>query len=198
MAVVGTLLTGLGLVSAQSLLADDVARSLALIAVGLAVLAVLVGLVYLALRLERVNDQNLADVERWYTSQFRRARLAVVASWLLVVAVLVAAAAATVSVIQSGSDQDPALELQLSGAGDARQLHAGVKVSGLAAGSGVVIRVVGVAGSCPEVVLLEGRSTADNQGKAEASSTIESLPCNAQFRLEVSGDGVRNRSLVVP
>jgi hypothetical protein len=197
-AIVGTLLSGLGLVSAQSLLAGGAARWLALMSVGLAMLAVLAGLAYLALRLELVNVQDLGEVERWYDTQFRRARLAVVASWLLVAAVVLAAAAAIVAVAQSGADERPAVDLQLIGTRDARQLQVGVKASDLDEGALVSMRVVAVAGACPEAVLLDGRSTADEEGKVEVSTTIVPLPCNEQFRLDVSGEGVRERSLTVP
>src|SRR5690242_20590706 len=93
-ALVGTALTALGLLSASSLLAETVTRWLATAAAALALLAVVASITFLALRLERVRTGDLLDVEQWYRRQFRRAYIAVVGSWLLLAGVICAGAAA--------------------------------------------------------------------------------------------------------
>jgi hypothetical protein len=195
---VGALLSALGLVSVQALSVGNAGWWLALGSVTFAILAVLADLIYLGLRLERLNVADLGDVERWYGAQFKRAHIAVLASWLLVVAVLLAALSAIATVVQSNASQRPALDMQLINDGNGRRLQVGVKASGLHEGAPLVMRVVALAGGCPEVVLLESRSTADDSGKVEASGTIESLPCNDEFRVDVSGEGVQPQSLAVP
>jgi hypothetical protein len=196
-AVVGTVLSGLGLISAQTVAGAHAGRWLALGAVAFAIVAVLCGLAYLALRLERLNVADFGDVERWYRAQFRRAWLAMLASWLLVVAVVLAASSAVATLVDSRSDKDVALDLQLIGNGNAQKLQVGAKASGLDEGALVVTKVVGLGRECPEVVLLESRSTADASGKVETSSMIDSSPCS-QFRVDVTGNGVRARSLTFP
>jgi hypothetical protein len=196
--LIGTLLTGLGLLSAQALPTEGPTRGFALAAAAAAGLSVLLALLYLALRLERLNVADIEQIKGWYKRQFRRARLAVLASWLLILAVVLAAVTAVLGLAPVGRPE-PALGLRMIGIADKRTVTADVAVSGLHPGALVVVRVVGLAAdACPEVVLLDSRNRADQSGKVAVSSSIGSLPCNSAFRLDVEGDAVVPGSLTVP
>jgi hypothetical protein len=198
-ALVGTLLTGLGLVSGQTMLGGGLARWAALGAAAVALTSVLTGLVYLAQRLREVNPRDLGAVRQWYEQQFRRARLAVAASWLLVLAVLLAAVAVGATLVPGGGSGEPALGLRVAGSGAARAVDADVTVSGLPAAAVVRVLVLGVGGSCPEAVLVTARGRADRSGKVTLTGHVAPAPaCHRAFRLEVSGDAVRTAGLTVP
>jgi len=186
-ALVGSVLGGLGLVSIPVLRTGQAVRWLAIAAVLTAIASVVSALLYLALRVQRLNIEDLEEVRGWYNGQLDRVRFAVAASWLLLAAVLIAGLAAVVSLVH-GPVPTAALSLQLSGQGDDRSLHTQVSVDGLPAGDAVAIEVVGLrSGACPDVVVLQASSTADSAGKATSSSgTVGSLPCNERFRLEVN------------
>jgi hypothetical protein len=198
-ALVGTALTGLGLLSVPTLAANKVAWWFAVGAATLAFAAVVAGLLYLALRLERVNVEDLDQVKGWYQAQLDRVRLAVVASWLLIGALVLGGAAAGIAIARAPDGPDPTLGLRLSGNGDARTLGADVTVGNLDAGDVVVTRLLGLgSASCDEVVLLQATSRADGTGKATATGTVEKLPCNDTFRLEVRRSGRLLASVTVP
>jgi hypothetical protein len=197
-ALVGTLLTGLGLVSGQTLLLGGPARWAALGAAAAALASVLTGLVYLAQRLREVNPRELGAVEQWYAEQFRRARLAVAASWLLVPAVVLAGVAVVATLLPAGPGE-PALALRVAGSGAARTVDADVTVSGQPAASVVTVRLLGIGGTCRATALLTGRGRADRSGKVTLSGHVAPVPaCHGAFRLEVSGDAVRAATLTVP
>lgn len=197
-AFVGTLLAGMGLASATSLLDDGLTRALALVAAALATGAVVLAVVFLTLRLERLNIDDIDQVKDWYARQFRRAYLAVVASWLLLAAVLCAAATTAVGLSRSERDGDVALDLQLVGTGADRSLHVGANASGLAAGAVVRARVTAIAGTCPAAILLDSVSRASHAGTADLDLAVQHLPCNAAFRLTVSGDDIPVSSIRIP
>ena len=67
--VVGAVLTALGLVTVQTVNMDRTSRILADLSVSAGLLAVLLALLYLALRVREVNAQNLVQVEDWYRSE---------------------------------------------------------------------------------------------------------------------------------
>ncbi|MFD2092892.1 hypothetical protein [Blastococcus deserti] len=198
-ALVGVVLTGLGLVSVPTLLTDDISRTLALLALLTAFLSVVSGALYLALRLERVNVTDLVEVAAWYERQLARARYAVAASWLLLGALLLAGVATGAALVQAPDGPVPALSLRLSGSGDARVLSTDVTVGGLKPGDLVSTRVVGEASaSCPEVVVFQAGSRADRSGTATAAGSLDELPCNETFRLAVSRSGEELASLTFP
>jgi hypothetical protein len=107
---VATVLTGIGLVAAGSANLPDLARWVAVAAVGLAVTALLVAMLGQKVTVSRdVKLNNLAAVEQWYRHRIaRRAPLARVAAWLLVAAVGCAAVAAGVSLV-AGVNEAPTL-----------------------------------------------------------------------------------------
>lgn len=76
--VMATALTAFGLITAAPLSAYPPAQPLAYAAVGIALLALVCALSYLALRLEKHNYENNENVNKWYTKQFKRAGLVVV------------------------------------------------------------------------------------------------------------------------
>jgi signal transduction histidine kinase len=195
--LVGTLIAGLGLLSPAALPATGPVRVVALAAVATAALAVLLGLLYLALRLERVNLEILEEVQLWYEHQFHRAGLAAAASWLLVLAVLLAAATAALVVLHVTPPQ-PAMSLRVAGTGDKRTVEAEVTASDVDPGADVLVRVTALAGACPQVVLLESRNRADQTGKLAVRTSFSPLPCNATFRLDVQGAGIQPSSVTVP
>ncbi|MEP6851744.1 MAG: hypothetical protein ABJA87_03685 [bacterium] len=199
--LVGTALGGLGLLSLPSLPATAAARPVAITAIAIALLAVLAGLVYLALRVERVNVQDLNQVQAWYAQQFRRTGLAVAASWLLVLAIVLAAVAAGLALLQ-GVPQSAAtsqLGLRIVGAGTARSLQVDAIASGLPAGSVVTVRVTGLAGpACPQTVLIDGRSTTDATGRITVAAEVAAVGCARSFRLELLDAGSGSASLTVP
>jgi hypothetical protein len=95
--VVGTLLTGLGLIAGTRLEHSTVGRWLAIAAVGAAALAVVVAWWYQLLRLTAgFRPGNLIDVKHWYEQQFRRAYGVWAAGVLLLVAIVLAATGAMV------------------------------------------------------------------------------------------------------
>jgi hypothetical protein len=198
-ALVGTVLGALGLVSVPAIRTGEAARWLAIAAALMAIASVVSALLYLALRVQRLNIEDLEEVREWYRGQLDRVRFAVAASWLLLAAVLVAGLAAVMSLVH-GPEPTAALSLQLSGQGDSRSLSTQVSVDGLSAGEAVTIHLVGLrSGACPDVVVLQASSTADSAGKAISSSgTVSSLPCNERFRLEVNHTDRVLGSVTVP
>jgi hypothetical protein len=197
--VVGTVLSGLGLLTLQQLQVDDLTWKLALGAAAAGVASVISGLLYLALRLERLNVDDVLAVDRWYRRQMNRVWLVVAASWLLIGALVLACAAAAQSVLGTPRAAQPALSLQLSGTGEDRALGAEVSVANLDPGEVVTTRVVGVgAGSCAEDVLLQGSSRADRSGTASAAGTVEKLGCHETFQLVVLRAGQELAEVAVP
>ena len=90
-------LSAIGLLAAQRLEADDVARLLMLAAIGFAVAAAGLGWSCQLLRMAaKSHPVNLIDVQGWYQRQFRRAYWVWVAGTLALIGIALAAASATV------------------------------------------------------------------------------------------------------
>ena len=132
--VVATALTAFGLVAAAWLSAYPYVRVLAFAAAGAAAIALLCALGYLALRLEKRNWQNNVLVEKWYNNQFRRAGLVAAASWLLIVAVVLAGTAGTIAAVDASKADAPVLGLEVAGTGHQCTVTATVSVDHLAPG----------------------------------------------------------------
>lgn len=197
-AVVGTLLGALGLASAQSALLDPISRLLAGLAVVAAGLAVLTALSYLALRLEKLYVGDLNAVENWYRRQFRRAYLAVVASWLLVVAVALATAAGLATLLTGESGADPRVGLRVSGASTVRSVAADGRIGRLEPDATVALRVTGESAGKAPVVLLESRAQADEAGKVIASGEVQDAPVFDRYRAILVLDGRVRAEVTVP
>src|SRR5664279_6193822 len=98
--LVGTLLAGFGLIAPGTLPLPPLARGLAVAAVITAVVAIALALVSLLLRFTpAIRPGNVVEVESWYRSQFHRASLVVAAGWALIAALVFAAAAATLTLL---------------------------------------------------------------------------------------------------
>jgi hypothetical protein len=134
-------LTAFGLASAASVRVDALARAIWLAAVGTAVAAVLLALSYLGLRLEQRNYENYVEVKRWYGRQFQRAWLVVLASRLLIVAVLLAGVAGIVAVSSGGGTDPPVFNVTVTVAPDGRTMVAAATATGLRPGDPATIQV---------------------------------------------------------
>jgi hypothetical protein len=161
--VVGIALTALGLVTASSITAGGLSRVLAFGASCIAIVAVICALIYLGPRLDKVNYENLDDVKAWYRVQFGRARLVVLAGWLLVLSVGLGAGAGLAAAWSSTRADDPVLSLVIQTANDQSKLTATVSLERLHPGDAVDMTVTGPS----DDVVVSGKTTADAQGVAK-------------------------------
>ncbi len=170
-----------------------------LAAVACAVVGVVLAVLYLALRLQRVEVRQLELLQRWYEGQLRRARLAVVASWLLVIAVVLGAVAGVIGVAEAGSPDSTTLGLTIAGSAQSRRLDVAVELSVLPSGSVVELEVDALAdGACPAAVVLRGTQIVDREGTVAVSTSITPPACNERYRLTVTGDHMATSTLTVP
>jgi hypothetical protein len=96
--LVGTLLTGLGIIAGTRLQHSTPARILAIAAVATAALAVVIAWWCQLLRIRtRFHSHNLIEVKDWYHQQFRRADGVWAAGALLLAAILLATTAAMIA-----------------------------------------------------------------------------------------------------
>jgi hypothetical protein len=193
--VVGTALTALGLVSADRLIRDHATRIFALLAVGAALVAVILALAYLVPRMGRVNIEDLEGVEVWYSRQFRWAWLASAAAWLLIVAIVIAGIAAVVNVLNSDGDP-PELMLQVSGTGKQRTVKAHLAVDNT--DPGTLIELLLAAEGSQGGPLLEAKTTVGRNRTAVMDATVEKVPVMPAYRLTASVDGRERASVIVP
>ncbi|NES12512.1 MULTISPECIES: hypothetical protein [Micromonospora] len=130
--LVGTLVTGLGLVAGGQVAGSRSAKVLGVAAVVAAVAAVVLALGALLLRLprHRVALGNLAEVEGWYRREFGRAWGVVAAGCLTMIAVLLAGTASVVALTDRSGDA-PTLSLRLTGTGTEAVLTARVGMTGV-------------------------------------------------------------------
>lgn len=192
--VVATVLTAFGLVSVAWLSAYPGIQVLAGAAASAAALALLCALGYLTLRIEKGNWQNDVLVAKWYEKQFRRAGLAVVASWLLIVAVVLACTAGTIAAVDASRADVPVLGLEVAGTGQQRTVTAAVSIDHLAPGDVVTLRVTSGTGQ----VVMVGKTDADSTGSARLDAALSGAPGNVGYRLEVLVNGRERGMLQVP
>jgi signal transduction histidine kinase len=196
---VGTGLTALGLVTTQALSADAAARAAALLSVGAALVAIMLALVYLTLRVRKVNSQDLVQVESWYGNEFRRTWLAMAASWLLVVAVGLGGAAGLRAAVAGGrGSQRPQLTLEVAGTGRERTVTASATIANLRAGAVVSLRLTGMRANAAPVPLLESRTTVSETGTATLSPEATKVASYAHYRAALLVDGRERSSLTIP
>ena len=192
--VVAVVLTGFGLVTTAWLSAYPVVQALAAAAAGVAALALLCSLGYLALRLEKRNWENNQLVKNWYRNQFRRAALVVAASWLLIAAVVLAGAAGAIAAADASSADTPVLGLVVAGTGEQRTVTATASVDHLSPGDVVTLLVTSTKGR----VLIVGKADADSTGSAKLDASLQAAR-DVGYRLEVLVNGhERGRKLRVP
>jgi hypothetical protein len=198
-AFVGTALTALGLVSTTALFGRSETRWIATLATGLALLSVISSIAFLALRLERVNVEDIEDVKRWYSRQFRFSYIAGIASWLLLAAVVCAAVAAGTAILTNAGTKDAAVNIQVFGTGADRSVKLDGTISGLDAGSVLATAVTAVAqAGCPEAVVLTIKSIAGQTGAVNLNSSAKVPSCNVAFRLDVTQNGGSLTSITLP
>jgi heme/copper-type cytochrome/quinol oxidase subunit 2 len=197
--VVGTGITALGVITVQAVIADRIARVLAFLSIGTALLAVLLALLYLALRVRKVNPENLVEVQSWYQKELRRTWLAVAASWLLIIAVVLASSAGLRTALTSNDQRPPQLALQIVGTGRERTVTASATLSNLRAGAVVVLRLDGEAtGAKPVVLLMETKTTVSDTGTATISPSTITVTSYARYLLTLLVDNRERASLAIP
>lgn len=196
--VVGAGLTALGLVTVQAVVADGPARVLAQLSICAALLAVLLALLYLALRVRKVNPENLAKVESWYGRELRRSWLAVVASWLLIIALILAGSAGLRIALTSHNQPPPELVLQITGTGGERTVTVSAVQPSLPSGTVVVLRLTGQDGGAKRVLLMEAKTTASDAGTATVSPSTANFTFYAEYRLVLLVAGRERAALQVP
>ena len=86
--LVSSLITGFGTIALNSVTLRSTSRAVVVLVVLLVTSSVSLALSSLVLRTGRVAIGDLVDVERWYTSEFRRMRRIAWAGWLLVAAIV--------------------------------------------------------------------------------------------------------------
>jgi len=196
--VVGAALTALGLVTVQTVNMDHTSRALAELSVSAGLLAVLLALLYLALRVREVNTQNLVQVEDWYRSEFRRAWVAVAAGWVLIVAVLLAGIAGLHSTLVSRAELPPQLALQVESIGCKRNVTASATLMNMRVGALVILRLTGEPTGGKPVLLVESKMTVNNTGTAMVSPGTTKVISYPKYLLVVLVDGRRLASMTVP
>jgi hypothetical protein len=195
--VVGTLLTGLGIVAARLPTGGGAGRYLALTAVVSAVLAVACALTAQILTIHRgMNTNNLVAVKAWYRSQFRRrAQAARAATVLLLVAVLLAGVTAAITILDTQRNP-PMLAISQSrtasaaGAGSASPagvtLTVDIAFHDLAAGATATV-VITARDSAGTSVLARAAMTRGADGVAIRSLTVSGVPSDAVIDVTASG-----------
>jgi hypothetical protein len=181
--LVGTLLTGLGLLGADRLDASPLVRRLVLAAVCAAVAAVVLSVGALLLQFRpALATGDLAEVERWYRGQFRRA-YAVVAAGVLVLVALILAGWAAVAALADEPDPaptgDPVVSIDVTGA----DLAVRARVTGREPGEALTLAVLGTDPAGSSAPLARAVTQAGADGVADA--TIGPVPVGDAARVEV-------------
>jgi len=185
-ALVGTLITGFGLVAPDAVRRTTFGFILAVIlALGSLILALIAAV-------PRAADLNLADltaVEAWYAPQIRQRRLAATASAIaLGLAILVAGGTALVS---SSPAPVAATSLQVVGVGTSAKLQAAVHFKSMPTGSEASFRLEGLKGEESSTRLSEGVATPAADGSADLAADISMPKGYGRFVLtaKVTKDG---------
>lgn len=194
--VVGTLLTGLGLLAARLPPTNAPARNLALAAVVTAVLGVACALTSQVLSVRKgLNTNNLVVVKAWYRAQFRRrAYPARAATVLMLASVLLAGGSA---VVLLATPEDGRLSLAVSevstapaASPDGATVTVDVAFRGPTEASTVTVVVTAtIVGEA--TVLARAALTPGLDGTASRSLTVSGVPEGAT--VEVAANGGRRR-----
>lgn len=190
--LVGSVVTGLGLVASGQLEKAGWARWLAVGAVCLAVLAVVSALGTLLLRFPRlVPPGNLDEVERFFRRQFTRAYGVVAAGVLLLAAVVLAGAAAVAVLAGAQEPATAALSVTVTGAGDEAKLAMRAEVPDVMAGGVVRAEVVGVPATGGRVVAARHVTVAGTAGAVTVA--LDTVPVGGYTSIEVLVDSQGRR-----
>lgn len=191
--VVGTLLTGLGLLAAGLPSTGDTATALALAAVVAAALAVGCALAAQILTIRTgLNTNNLAEVREFYRGQFRRRAYPTrAATVLLLAAVLLAAGAAVVALLERDRARLTLSVSQIdapstSSPGTPATLTVDVALQAAAAG-GTATVLVTATGPDGTDVLARAALTAGADGAATRTLTIGTVPPDAVVDITATG-----------
>lgn len=205
--VVGTILTGLGLLAAGLPTTSVLARGLAVAAVVAAVAAVGCALTAQVLTIVRgLNTNDLVLVKAWYTRQFRhRAYPTRAATGLLLLAILLAGAAAAVALLSPGRAQ-PVLAISQT------EIAAPATSGTGSTGSGVVLTVdvtfrdlaatdvvtVIITATTPGSHSVLGRAavTSGSDGTAARSIVVNDVPRDATIDISATGGPGRCQALL--
>jgi hypothetical protein len=182
--IVGTLVTGLGLVAGARFEAAGWPRWLAVAAVVCAVLAVVAALGVLLVRFPRraLRLSDVTAVERFYRRQFQRVYFAIAAGAALLVALLLAGAAA-VGILVGGPDAAAGgLSVTVSGAGPDAKVSVKAELPGVARGATVTAEVTGVAGATSAVI---GRQVIVTRAAGTVTIALDAVPMGAFTAVEV-------------
>jgi hypothetical protein len=171
--VVGTGLTALGLVGANTLATHPAARLLAVAAVVLAGAAVALALSSLVLRSKPVNLENLSAVKEWYTEEFGRAKFVRWAGILLVLGVVVALIAGLTAVLIP--DPRATAGVQVARSGLTRTASVTVMANGLNPDAAATLWVYGIPSSGPSTTLLAATESTDTAGSLSLKATIDKV-----------------------
>jgi hypothetical protein len=185
--VVGTAITAFGVLGYDRVAAGGgPVRLLVVGSVCLAVLAVASALSYLTLRVSLVRRRNLAEVESWRDRELRRVQLVVWSGRLLLAAVLLGGAAATLDLAVHRTRATSSVELT---DGAKRAAVVSVSIFGAAPGTSVGVRATAEAPGRPDRTILASTLTVDRGGSAALRSTMTDLGDVSAIRVEVvSGD----------
>lgn len=178
-AIVGTLLAGLGLFGNAS---DPLRQGPKLIGVpitiALVTLALLLGIGALFPRLTIVRLSDPSAIQQFYSRAIRnRGVLAILSLIAFAMAIISATIIAMVDAVPRA--KMPALSAQISGTGKSTKLTATVKIAGLADGSIARTSIIGARPKGTEVQLCKNVSRVDNSGKASVSCTV---PVASRYR----------------
>lgn len=185
--LVAVALSVLGLIGSAELRRQPVLSGSAAAAGVLALAAAVLALCYGARRPERINVHNRVDVGDWVDRQIRRVWLVTAASWLLILAVVVAAGVGIAALVTRTPDT-PLVALSEQGTGTERTLVLQVEVSGHEPGAAVRVVLTSPAGE-----LFHARGFTDGSGAASVSGRVENVPA-VDYRLEAE---VAGRTTVV-
>lgn len=196
--VVGTLLTGLGVVAAGQPAVNGTARSLVATAVTLSALAVACVLGAQLTRMRSVNPANLAEVRAWYRRQFDTGRYSTAAGTFLVIcAALLAGAAAILSLSATTSEPSvtisrilqPSAGSQAPAASQAMTtLDVMVTFRGLPSGDDVTVSITA---RKTGQILATAAVTPAPGGTATSTLTISSVPSSETVEISAVAPGER-------
>jgi hypothetical protein len=185
--VVGSALTGLGLVGASTLSTHPQAGFLAAIAVVLAGAAVVLALSTLVLRSRPVNLENLAAVKQWYADEFGRAKFVRWAGILLVLAVITALSAGLTATLVR--DQQMTIGLQVMGTGASRSASIAVTAGDLSSNAIATVWLYGVPSSGAPATLIVAQQSADSSGAITVKATVDKVSQYPLYRAVLQVDG---------
>jgi hypothetical protein len=186
-AVVGTLITGFGLVVDPVSLADTPHVKSIPLPVVLASLSLVSAVVAMTPALTRINPAQVDQVRRWYTRQILRRGIATICAMLLFAAALISITVA----VATAHATDPRISAAWSGVGKNATLSLKVAVAGMPTSARCVSHAYGVKPSGAQTSLLSATTKADAAGDLALKITVDEV--GAYERIELSSV-VRNGS----